>query len=342
MADQWELEQRKSEERERRLREEKQKDEDEHERKVREARLTERVGFERAMERLTYKHVLDEQKRNYQQLEEWNKNATEKKPLYVEAERLLKNAKEFQDLKQYRKALDCLTRAKQLLPDEPVIYHNLAILHRNFGAHLFENALYEEAEMQFRAAQGYVVDDESAQEALVMTLMQAGKIDAAMLETERLLHINPENAKAHTCRGIMYEQLMRYEDAAGEFRKATRLDPLSGDHRYRLALNCANLGHYHEAFTMLRDVEQSEEGLDKVRLEAAMMSVVCLVAQKKKEDPEKIREVVRGASSEDELLKKWAPFWASAKELTASELAQLSDNARQLIMCFDANGYPQE
>ncbi|HID56553.1 TPA: tetratricopeptide repeat protein [Candidatus Poribacteria bacterium] len=54
---------------------------------------------------------------------------------------------------------------------------------------------------------------------------KAGLWREAAFRWEKIVQINPKNAKAHNNLAVAYEALGRYDDAEREYRKALELDP---------------------------------------------------------------------------------------------------------------------
>lgn len=65
----------------------------------------------------------------------------------------------------------------------------------------------------------------------------------ATLRWQRIIEIDPKNAKAHNNLGVAYEAMERFDEAQAEYKKAIELDP-GNDVYQRNFFNCQkNKGH---------------------------------------------------------------------------------------------------
>ncbi|MEE9403901.1 MAG: tetratricopeptide repeat protein [Algisphaera sp.] len=102
-----------------------------------------------------------------------------------------------------------------------------------------------------RVAPAFAVTPEQRVKAAEL-LRDAGQLDAAMAEFNRVLETNPQMVEAHVGVGTVQHKKEQYQEAKETFLSATLLDNLNFDARYYLGLMQQVLGETGEAIASYR------------------------------------------------------------------------------------------
>jgi len=166
-------------------------------------------------------------------------------PIYVLAARL---AAEMKDLEQ---ALDYARAAKTIGPDSAEARYVLGTIQQTLGHD--RDALEE-----FAKAVELSPDVPKYALAEAEMLVTTGQAEAAARCLAEAAGRTPGRADVHAARGDVLSFLGRYEEAAGSYRIALRLDPEEQGPKERLATALYHSGAWKEAEQVLAELAESE------------------------------------------------------------------------------------
>ncbi len=222
-------------------------------------------------------------------------------------------------------AVDYISRALDLVPDNPQSHNNIGLAYKDQGdakraAHHFRESIKldggnpdvynnlgnvlrvldkpDQAIQSYERALQIHHDFAECWSNLAAALNEAGRHERGLKAVARATQLNPGLAQAYNNRGDIYLAQARYEDALAEYRRATELSP-----RYVAALiNMAKT---------LRDMDRPEEALQTLQLALDL----------EPNNPESL--LVRGVLHEqmgnrEEAAKSFKATIASAPEMTVA------------------------
>jgi len=158
-------------------------------------------------------------------------------------------------------ALEPLSRAAKLDPDDAQVQHNL-------GSVLLQLRRLEEAEACYRQALALAPEYVQAHSNLGITLFELGRYEEAAASYRQALALEPDFAEAHNNLGNALKELKRYEDAEACFRQALAVKPDFAEAHSNLGLVLLRLRRpeeaeksYRQALAFKPDYARAHKGL---------------------------------------------------------------------------------
>jgi tetratricopeptide (TPR) repeat protein len=146
---------------------------------------------------------------------------------------------------QAKDALEALTRAAALLPQD-------AAAHNNLGNALGERGRYDDAVASYGRALALRPDFAEAHNNLGNALLDMGQFEPAAASYGRALAIKPGYVEAHSNLGNALRGLGRLDEAVDSYRRALALSPDSAEAHNELGLALRDLGRPDEAVISYR------------------------------------------------------------------------------------------
>jgi tetratricopeptide (TPR) repeat protein len=147
--------------------------------------------------------------------------------------------------RQGKDALQALTTAAQLLPDD-------AGVHNNLGNALGRLGRFDDAVASYRRALALKPDFAEAHNNLGRTFLDLGQGAAAAESCRRALELEPRYAEAHDNLGSAMLELGRPEEAAASYRLALEIQPHIAETHNNLGNAMLELGRTDEALASYR------------------------------------------------------------------------------------------
>jgi len=141
---------------------------------------------------------------------------------------------------QGKDALDALTQAATLLPQD-------AAAHNNLGNALGERGRYDDAVSSYRRALALRPDFAEAHNNLGNALLDTGQFEPAVASYERALELKPGYVEAYRNLGNALRGLGRLDQAADSYRRALALNPECAEAHNELGMALRDLGRPDEA-----------------------------------------------------------------------------------------------
>ncbi len=114
-------------------------------------------------------------------------------------------------------AAEAFERASQMMPDDPMVHHNLGIVYQKLGK---AKLAVEKYETVTRLTPDFV----EAHFNLGKSLQMMGDFRAAALAFQKALELEPGDAKAHYNLALCYRELGRFQEELTELEKARALE----------------------------------------------------------------------------------------------------------------------
>ncbi len=154
------------------------------------------------------------------------------------------------------RALDLLTQAARLHPDEPLCLYHLAEVQRATGR-------YAEAVASYRRAPAMRLAAANLHFGLGTALLELGRAEEAAAELSRAVALAPDDAEARNNLGNALAECQQHDDAEAHYRTALRLHPAYADAHLNLGLALAQRGETPAAILSFRAALESDPDLDE-------------------------------------------------------------------------------
>lgn len=146
----------------------------------------------------------------------------------------------YDEMKNTAGAIDQFRAAVKADPKWPNAHFGLGYL-------LWTQNNYDEAAREFEAELANVPDNAHAMAYLADCKVQLGQLKEAQPLAEKAIQLDPDNARAHTDLGIIYQDQDRQQDALRELTTAVKLTPQDSNIHWRLARLYQAMGRRDEA-----------------------------------------------------------------------------------------------
>jgi tetratricopeptide (TPR) repeat protein len=157
----------------------------------------------------------------------------------------------------------------ELLEEMTLSYPDDARLYFEIGNYYYDQALPNEARMNYERAISLDPDYNKARVNLAMILVESDEVDSGKVLLEDAISRDPNDAKAYNNLGMVYYSEMDVDTAVKYFEKALEIEPNNSEARYNLALAFAESGLVLEAIREWRkviDTAQDEETASKAKM----------------------------------------------------------------------------
>jgi tetratricopeptide (TPR) repeat protein len=148
---------------------------------------------------------------------------------------------------RYQSAIDLLSRAIDLVPQNPDFHYCLGTAHRGFGDLSRAAECYRRA-LSLRPSYPEIFNDLGQVQAL------AGDLDQAIASFQQAVRVNPQFADAHFNLGVASRRRMRFDEAAAAFQAALEAAPKSTEAAKALGNLRSRQGKLDEAIVAYRRV----------------------------------------------------------------------------------------
>jgi tetratricopeptide (TPR) repeat protein len=135
----------------------------------------------------------------------------------------------------------------------------MAITYNKTGLSLMKAGKYEAAAKQFMKVLDINPNDDVAHDNLGSALRGMGKTKEAIEEFEKAKSINPENETTHNNLGTAFYDQGRFADAAVEFNEALRINPKNDFARINLGITYSDMGRTDDA---IKELEKAPNSTD--------------------------------------------------------------------------------
>jgi tetratricopeptide (TPR) repeat protein len=135
----------------------------------------------------------------------------------------------------------------------------MAITYNKTGLSLMKAGKYEAAAKQFMKVLDINPNDDVAHDNLGSAFRGMGKTKEAIEEFEKAKSINPENETTHNNLGAAHYDLGQFDDAVVEFKEALRINPKNDFARLNLGITYADMGHTDDAIKELEKLPNSSD-----------------------------------------------------------------------------------
>ena len=156
------------------------------------------------------------------------------------AEVLLVRARLRRNTQQPQEAVDILTKAIELHPDEEVLYYERALTYVELGES-------EQALADYAAAIEQKPDFAEALNNRAALLAELGRYDEAAAGFGKVIEANSQDALAYRNRGLAYHDLQEFELAIADYDRALKLEPNSVDNWFMCGNACLEAGRTEDA-----------------------------------------------------------------------------------------------
>jgi tetratricopeptide (TPR) repeat protein len=191
-------------------------------------------------------------------------NPSERRRLQARARRLARRAEDLASAGRYDEAIVCQSEVVTLRPNDGDAYLRLGLLYRE--VHCIDDAL-----IAFRRATSIDPDHSDPREALIETLLEAGRYPETISEARALMRLSSRNVFARDVLSVAYLQIGDLERALHMTTEMVRLDPLNPGHHFKRALLFQQQGHLTGAlaeYQRARDLAVAGSELQDDALEA--------------------------------------------------------------------------
>jgi len=165
----------------------------------------------------------------------------------------------------YDRAVEALTKAKDLNPKNPLMYLELAILDGRVGK-------YDTARTYAEKAIALKPNFTDAFFYLSQIDIVTGNVEGAVKSTQSIIALEPQNPARYYQLGILYASQNNVDGAIAAFEKAVSLDQNYANARYFLALAYDAKGRGNDAKTQLEKVLELNPGNGEVTALIQMVS----------------------------------------------------------------------
>lgn len=156
-------------------------------------------------------------------------NPSERRRLQARARRLARRAEDLASAGRYDEAIACQSEVVTLRPDDGDAHLRLGLLYRE--VHCIDDAL-----SAFRRATSLDPAHSDPREALIETLLEAGRYPETISEAKALVRVSARNVFARDVLSVAYLQVGDLERALHMTTEMVRLDPLNAGHHFKRAL----------------------------------------------------------------------------------------------------------
>jgi tetratricopeptide (TPR) repeat protein len=177
-------------------------------------------------------------------------DAAERRRAEARARRLTKRAETLADAGRVTEAIACQAEVAALIPDDATAFLRLGLLYR-------EARCLEPALTAFRHAHGLNPMQHDSYEALLDTLLDAGRFDEALIEGKALAKIAPRNLFAREALCIAYLQMGHATRALEVIDEMVRIDPINPSHHLRRGMLLHQQGRLSAAIEALLRARQA-------------------------------------------------------------------------------------
>lgn len=153
----------------------------------------------------------------------------ERRRLQARARRLTKKAETLADAGRVDEAIACQREVTALRPDDSLAFVRLGLLYR-------EARRLDPAVHALRRALTLDPDLRDPREALIATLLDAGRFDEIVAESKALIKVAPRSVFGRDVLSIAYMQTGQLEKALRTIGELIWLDPLNPDHYLKRAI----------------------------------------------------------------------------------------------------------
>jgi len=144
-------------------------------------------------------------------------------------------------------AVQVLTEAMQLSPNDEDVHYNLGLAYTRLGK-------LDEAIRQYNEALRIFPNYAEAHNNLGNVLMRAGRTEEATAQFESAVKVMPDYASAHNNLGTALQRAGRTNEALLQFQQAAKLMPEYWEAHFNVATSCLQAGKLDEARTELQTV----------------------------------------------------------------------------------------
>jgi len=147
-----------------------------------------------------------------------------------------------------QKGVEYTQRLTRLYPDDLTPHNNLGFYYEKLG-------LYEEASEEYKTAIRINPNQALTYGGLIwLYLTKLGRIDSALVWSEKMIADNPRNAWGYFYQGSAYIGLDSINEAERAYLKAREINPYVLPNQYRLAYTYQIQGKYREAIRILERI----------------------------------------------------------------------------------------
>jgi tetratricopeptide (TPR) repeat protein len=132
------------------------------------------------------------------------------------------------------------------------------IAHNDFGGALVQAGRLDEAIVQYQKALEIYPDSAEAHNNLGSALFQKGRVDEAIAQYQKALQINPDHAQAHYNLGIALMQKGRVDEAIAQYQKALQINPDFADAHNNLGSALMQKGRVDEAIVQYQKALETD------------------------------------------------------------------------------------
>jgi len=191
-------------------------------------------------------------------------SSSDRRRMQARARRLARRALNLADAGRFDEAIACQTEVVVLRPNDGDAHLRLGLLYRE--VHCIDDAL-----TAFRRATTLDPNQSDPREALIETLLEAGRYPETISEAKVLVRMSSRNVFARDVLSVAYLQLGDLERALHMTTEMVRLDPLNAGHHFKRALLYQQQGNLPGAlgeYQRARDLALSGSELQDDALEA--------------------------------------------------------------------------
>jgi len=191
-------------------------------------------------------------------------SSSDRRRMQARARRLARRALNLADAGRFDEAIACQTEVVVLRPNDGDAHLRLGLLYRE--VHCIDDAL-----MAFRRATTLDPNQSDPREALIETLLEAGRYPETISEAKVLVRMSARNVFARDVLSVAYLQLGDLERALHMTTEMVRLDPLNAGHHFKRALLYQQQGNLSGAlgeYERARDLALAGSELQDDALEA--------------------------------------------------------------------------
>ncbi|MBV9852348.1 MAG: tetratricopeptide repeat protein [Armatimonadetes bacterium] len=202
----------------------------------------------------------------------------ERRRLQARARRLARRAETLADAGRVDEAIECQSEVAALRPDDSAAFFRLGLLYR-------EARRIEPAVDALRRAQHLSPGERDPREALIETLLEAGRFNEVIAEGKALVRLAPRSLFARDVLCVAYLQMGQIDKAVRVAGEMIFLDPLSPVHHFKRAMLLqqqgslkAAVGEYARALDMAapdseihNDAAEALQSLDEYQIHQILL-----------------------------------------------------------------------
>lgn len=207
----------------------------------------------------------------------------ERRRQQARARRLTRRAETLAGEGRVDEAIACQSEVTALRPDDSVAFLRLGLLYRE--AHRLEPAV-----SALRRALTLSPDQRDPREALIATLLDAGRFEEIVGEAKALIRVAPRSVFARDVLCLAYMQMEQFEKALRVIGELVWLDPVNPDHYLKRAMLFQQQDNMRAAVgEYVRVLEMTSDGSEPYACAEEALAVL---------DEEQIRHIVLLASED--------------------------------------------